>query len=194
MALGSRDSNGSSRAKRGCQATITVGCPWRLVASLQRRMTSRDATALDRRGWHWGERPGDPACNSIALPPSRHSPWHWDTQGFKSIYRSGLNARIQTYIRARQNTLCTLIRTRRTTVHLSIGLYLLSCWNANRQPLIRIAYRDVFWHATRNSVSSPLAVAIFRITVPHGYCYVGEIEKEGADTAGATGVRESPCR
>jgi len=123
--------SGGSRAKRGCQATITVSCPWRLVASLQRRVTSRDATALDRRGCHWGERPGDPACNSVALPSSPLLPPAVlpDTgiRRDKSIYRSELNAHIQT---------------RYVSEHTRLTFRSSSC--AGTQPPIRIAYSGVF--------------------------------------------------
>lgn len=41
-----------------------TGCPWRLIASLQRRMTSRDATALDRSS------PGRASCRPSPSPPA----------------------------------------------------------------------------------------------------------------------------
>lgn len=49
---GEGSAGGSDRGLRGnnrvARRPSAAGCPWRLIASLQRRMTSRDATALDR--------------------------------------------------------------------------------------------------------------------------------------------------
>lgn len=80
---GTSTAGGRDRGQRGNNRVAwrpsAAGCPWRLIASLQRRMTSRDATALDRSSpgrASW--RPFSPAttASSSILTPSRHHHRH----------------------------------------------------------------------------------------------------------------------